>query len=308
MKSLKLSQVIFGYKIAIQARRLSPDTLRDYQRTMRKILEHLNEDPEFDAITADDIRGFLAGLDGISKKTLLNYHVGLSALWSWAVGEGFAVENIVRRVERPTPEKPAIEPLSQEDVKAMLGVIASSRSYARPGKRESSHSLPDAERNRAIILLLLDTGIRSSELCNLKLGQLDLQNQRIKVMGKGSKERSVPFSARTGKALWRYISARPDDSAGSLVFVTRQGESLDRDRLYHLINAIGERAGVQNARPHRFRHTFAINYLRNGGDPYSLQMMLGHSTMEMVRRYLALAQADLDNMHKIASPVSNWRL
>ena len=69
-----------------------------------------------------------------------------------------------------------------------------------------------------------------------------------------------------------------------------------------------KREGVIEANVHRFRHTFAINNLRNGGDPWSLQMMLGHSTMEMVKTYLALAQADLEKNHKIASPVDNWRL
>ena len=83
---------------------------------------------------------------------------------------------------------------------------------------------------------------------------------------------------------------------------------MDRGRLLHTLTAIGERAGVQGVNVHRFRHTFAINYLRNGGDAYTLQMMLGHATMEMVKRYLALSQVDLDAGHKVASPVDGWRL
>ena len=83
---------------------------------------------------------------------------------------------------------------------------------------------------------------------------------------------------------------------------------MDRDRLYKSMLTIGRRAGVKGVTVHRFRHIFAINYLRNGGDPYTLQMMLGHASMEMVKNYLALAQADLDVMHRVASPVDNWRL
>ena len=83
---------------------------------------------------------------------------------------------------------------------------------------------------------------------------------------------------------------------------------MNRDHLLKSLRSIGRRAGIPKVNVHRFRHTFAINYLRNGGDPWSLQMMLGHSTMEMVKNYLALAQADLEKNHKIASPVDNWRL
>jgi len=74
------------------------------------------------------------------------------------------------------------------------------------------------------------------------------------------------------------------------------------------LQAIGNRAGVRNVHPHRFRHTFAISFLRNGGNGYTLQMILGHTTMEMVRKYLNLAQADLESAHRLASPVANWRL
>jgi integrase/recombinase XerD len=78
--------------------------------------------------------------------------------------------------------------------------------------------------------------------------------------------------------------------------------------LLQLIRRLGDRAGVNHAHPHRFRHTFAINFLRNGGNAFVLQMLLGHSTMEMVKRYLALAQADAQATHRRASPVANWRL
>ncbi len=85
-------------------------------------------------------------------------------------------------------------------------------------------------------------------------------------------------------------------------------EAQSGDRLLKTVKSIGQRAGVTGVTVHRFRHTFAINYLRNGGDPWSLQMMMGHSSLETVKIYLALAQADLEKTHKIASPVDNWRL
>ena len=127
-------------------------------------------------------------------------------------------------------------------------------------------------------------------------------------MGKGSKERTIPISPRTGRVVWKYLTSRKEDRLGDYLFVTNDGEKMTRSRVLRIIKTIGQRAGVMRATVHRFRHTFAINYLRNGGDAYSLQMMLGHSTMEMVKTYLSLAQADLDANHIKASPVSNWRI
>ena len=108
--------------------------------------------------------------------------------------------------------------------------------------------------------------------------------------------------------LWNYLSLRSDTHAGDFLFATVYGGPLDRHGVRKTLGRIGERAGLEGVNVRHFRHTFAINYLRNGGDPWSLKMMLGHSTMEMVKNYLALAHADLEKNHKLASPVDNWRL
>jgi site-specific recombinase XerD len=98
--------------------------------------------------------------------------------------------------------------------------------------------------------------------------------------------------------------ARPDDP----LFANHLGRPLTRDALRHLISRIGQCAGIPNANVHRFRHTFAINFLRNGGNAYTLQRLLGHSTMEMVKTYFAQSAQDDSDNHRRASPVANWRL
>lgn len=157
-------------------------------------------------------------------------------------------------------------------------------------------------------MLLLDTGIRATELCELVINQVDMNNKKILIFGKGAKERIVPVSAQTAQALWKYMATRPSDLGNDLLFVSKTGSRLERDDLCRLITRLGKRAGVPNAHPHRFRHTFSINFLRNGGNMFVLQSILGHSTMSMIKKYLALAQADVEAGHKQASSVAHWKL
>lgn len=267
--SLSFSDAVEGYLLNATARHLSKNTIADYIYTFRKFEDFLVEDSPFEDITPIDIQEFLAA-QNVSKKTILNYHIGLFALWTWAVDEDIVSEHIVQKVERPRPEKRSIVPYSEGDVRAMLDSLTTSKCYTRPRKCEPQHALPQSERNRAIILLLLDTGIRASELCELSISQVDLQNRRITVYGKGSKERTIPISNRTAQAIWRYLKTdRKEDYISERLFPTLNGGPMDRDRLLKSIRSIGKRAGIKGANVHRFRHTFAINYLRNGGDPFS---------------------------------------
>ena len=306
--SLSLKKVAQGFILSAQSRHLSPATVADYTNTLKKFIGYLGGEKPFEGINHHHIEGFLGSVTGVTNKTLLNYHTGLSAMWTWAVREQLAGAHIVHLVTPPKPEKREILPFTEEDVRLMLASVARSKAYDRPGKRKSDHGLPDAYRMRAIILLLLDTGLRASELTGLKLHQVDRNNQRVQVMGKGALERSIPLSPRTAQAIWRYLATRNDPKTDSPLFVTSMERAIDRTSLGRMLLTLGNRAGVKNVHPHRFRHTFAIQYLRNGGDPYTLQRLLGHSTLDMVKVYLQLAQVDVDKAHRRASPVDNWAL
>ena len=306
--AITFSQAVAGWTIAAQARRLSPHTLADYANSFRKFQAFLRGDPDLRAIGAGDVEHFMAGLDGLSAKTALNIHTALSSLWHWGLDEHIVERNVVRDVAPPDPERRAIEPFSRDDVKALLGALDRSIPYSRPGKRQCTHGTRQALRNRAIILLLLDCGLRASELVSLKIYDVDKRNGQVKVFGKGNKERILPYSPQTGQAIWRYLASRGEITMRDPVFVSATGQLLGRDDLCRTIARIGERAGVPHAHPHRFRHTFAINFLRNGGNVYALQLMLGHTTLKMCQHYLALAQADLQIAQIRASVVANWNL
>jgi site-specific recombinase XerD len=327
---LTYSQAVEGFLLDARAERLSPDTIRNYTLTLRRFGEWLAEhpersaaDPPLAAITADHVAQFMASLAAprehpgvaprpaapLSKKTALNYHAALGALWTWAVHEQVVQSHVIHAVPRPRPEKRAISPLTEADCKLLLAACGRSRAYKRPGKRLCDNARPTADRDRAIVLLLLDTGMRAGELCGLKVRDVDTKNRRLIVLGKGAKERNLPFSAPVGKALWRYLQEeRGEHTPRDPLFVTIEGAPLTPGALLQLINSLGERAAVADCHPHRFRHTFAINFLRNGGNAYELQALLGHTTLEMVKSYLVLAQTDVEAAHRRASPVENWRL
>ena len=164
----------------------------------------------------------------------------------------------------------------------------------------------EARRDTAIIRLLLDTGMRRGELAGLALEDVDLGQQVALVMGKGRKERRVPFAKVTRLALEALLTARrrivvPSD----LLFISRHGGELTSRHVQIMIKRYGERAGIKGVRvsPHTLRHTCATQYIRNGGDVFSLQKILGHSTLEMVRNYVNLASRDVYDAHRRFSPM-----
>lgn len=307
---MNLSTAIDGYMIHAEARSLSPNTINDYRNTFEKFIRFAGGSTPVNQITARTIESFLISLDGLADKTKLNYHTGLSALWTWLVKEELSADHIPRQVEPPKPETPAIRPFSEQDIQLLLAALERTKPYKRHFQHEpSSHKTPNALRNRCIIFTFLDTGLRLSELCALQIRDLDLKNRDLEIRrGKGKKGRIVPVSAKTAKLLWRYQASRPAAGEMDPLFAARSGLPLSKRSVGLMLQRLGKKAGVRSCHPHRFRHTFAINYLRNGGLELSLQKILGHSDLAMVRRYAVLAQADVANDHHAASPVANWNI
>ncbi|MCX8062879.1 MAG: tyrosine-type recombinase/integrase, partial [Anaerolineales bacterium] len=182
---LTLKKAIEGFHLECNARGLSQHTIKNYMLTLNRFCEKMG-DVKITEIQVSDIVDFLNVYSHLRNKSLLNMYVALSSFWSWLVRQSYVQENLLRRIPRPKAQIVAIQPFTELEIRAMLSSL---------GRNE--------DRNRAIILLLLDTGIRASELINLKRGDIDLQNRTIKVLGKGNKERIVPFSPRTATALFR---------------------------------------------------------------------------------------------------------
>ena len=309
MSALTLSQVVEGALLAAGARRLSDNTIREYAHYYRKWQSFYRPiDPPFASIDLDQLNRFMAGLSDLSAKSCSNVRISLLSLYRWAVSFGLVQTNVARQLDPIKAESRAIHPFTRTDVQAMLYAVEKSKPYIRPGKASCSHTTRQGTRNKAIIYLLLDTGLRSSELCDLLIRHADKKNLRLKVFGKGSKERIVPFSSSTALHLWRYLATRPDAVPDDALFATATDRPLDNHNLYHALQLIGDRAGVVDVHPHRFRHTFAINFLRNGGNVYTLKEILGHASLKMCLRYLELAQAYVDANYRPASPVKNWGL
>jgi len=179
----------------------------------------------------------------------------------------------MERVKPPKAPRKIVATLTREQVTQLLEAIAKkdSRGY----------------RDQAILVTLYGTGLCITELLQLRLGDLNFDSGQIKVMGKGSKERTVFMSPTVFKILFKYVHRWRPKATTDFVFVHNNGQPLTRFYIAHRLQAYREKAGisVMKCSPHVLRHTFAVEYLRNGAETFTLQKILGHSTLEMTRHY-----------------------
>jgi len=321
---LSLQSLVQGFIFSLEAEQKNPETVHYYRANLRRFLWYAKEhgwsdDPR--DIDAWKLREFLAYAGGArnrwgtegngsencrgpSKTGGWRYYRTLRAFFRWAVAEKVLAENPLSNIKVARPKEPLVQPYSQEEMKRLIA--ACDREYAR-----GDHFL--AARNKAIILLFVDSGMRLAELADLKLDQLALDKGRAVVLGKGGWSRTVGFSSGTKKALWKYLALRQQrvkSPARDWLWLTEEGTRLTKDGIQLSFVRIKQRAGVVGpGAVHRLRHTFSVNYLREVKDPFLLQMILGHKSLEMTRRYTqGLRIEEALQAIDIASPVDRLGL
>jgi integrase/recombinase XerD len=318
-----LSEELKGFLIARNADGLSKYTLASYKHDVGLLAKYL-DDPPINKINTDDLRRFMAWLrdeyvptrkngdkSPLSNHTLANIMVSLKAFFNW-VSKEYKIKRPDADMRIPDYTDPEIIPFTQEEVQALLKAAEWSRDAVTNGRKSFRMKRPTARRDLAIILVLLDTGLRVSEIAFMKLGDVNLDDGSMMVRSRGSGKKSRNRIVYLGKVarttVWRYLTTRQDQDEDAPLFTTVNDRMMDRDCIRLALNRMAEVTHVQDCHPHRFRHTFAVEYLRNGGDIFTLQRILGHNSLDMVSRYLHLVKADIEAAHRRVSPADKWRL
>jgi len=232
----------------------------------------------------------------LSEFTIQGKVRAIKAFWSWLLSEGDIDINPLVNFNLPTVPKNLIVILSKVQLNQLLKAI-------------DRYTLIGA-RNYCILLLLLDTGLRVSELVRISLNDLDLAQRYIRVTGKGQKQRIVPIHRIAKKELTKYINRyRPGlcEIESVYLFPVKDGEHISINCVQQLVRRLAMKAGLQNIRchPHIFRHTFATSFLAKGGSSAALQEILGHESSQTTSKYVHLQPEDLRRQHNQYSPLED---
>ncbi|MFC1982337.1 tyrosine-type recombinase/integrase [Chloroflexota bacterium] len=298
MAEVKLDKLIVHFKQSNKAEGKSPKTISWYSEMLNGFTSFLESQCKQTVLSdfgIDRVREFIVHEQerGVSPYTVQGKVRSLKAFSSWLSSEGYTSENLLYDLKLPKVPAMLIRPLASDEIDKLIN-------YQSPLTAIGCRDI-------AILILMLDAGIRLSELCGLHFEDAHVEEGYLKVMGKGSKERIVPIGATAQKMLWRYIihfRPEPISKADNYLFLTLDGKPLKPNAVKLLINRWGKKAGVPRFHAHLCRHTFATNYLvHNCGDVFRLQQILGHTSLEMVRRYVHYASTqDLMN-GKTLSPI-----
>lgn len=288
----------------------SPATVRWYDFRLELIERWLGPAATTSDVTIANARGYIAELQGrttrhannrffkkkdaeLSSSYIQGFARALRAFSSWLHEDGYTETNVLKTMKPPKIRSKVIEVLNDEEITKLTTSFDQNDAFGY--------------RNFAIIWTLLDCGLRASEVCKLKTDDAHLEQGYLKVLGKGNKERLAPIGNACQEILIRWRDRfRPhfDQIGCDMLFVNANGSALTVAALEEAVKRAGIRSGVARTQCHLLRHTFATNYLvKQVGDPLRLQQILGHTSLEMVRRYVSISNLQRDIVERRGSPM-----
>ena len=309
-KAHKLSELIEYYEVCNRAEGKSPKTISWYSANLKSFRNYIKSRHHPDSLATIDTKLLREYVLYLMKRTRYNGHPytpaktellssatihghvrTLRAFFNWLVVEGLAQNNPAKDLKPPKVSRKVVSTLSDEEIGAILNTFSISPSDAR---------------NQTLFMLLIDTGLRISELVNLKMDDVHMDEGYLKVMGKGKKERIVPIGNNAQRALQRYLfrfRPKPINPVTNNVFLSTSSQPLTENSMKLMFTRLAHRSGVYRLHAHLCRHTFATRFLINGGDIFSLKEILGHTTLDMVNHYLHFTSAQITEQHHKYSPM-----
>lgn len=257
-----------------QIRGNTPKTVQYYSLSVGFYVRFVGQVTPVQEITLESLRAYYMHLVGrnITSTTIQTYIRALRSFLTWCFEQEYILVNLSEKFRLPKAQRKAIDVLTDSEVRRLL----------------SSFNLRYLTqlRNYCMCSLMLDSGLRLHEVVTLTIEHLHLPEGYIIVDGKGNKQRLVPIGLGTRKVLFRYLSRRPGCAHTDRLFLMSNLSPVTDATLRQMFRKLKKRAGIPRLRAHLLRHTFATRYLENGGDMYALQQILGHTSLEMVKKYV----------------------
>lgn len=262
--------ILKRYKACLIIAGRSPKTIEAYERIVKKLFIALQKN--YTDMTVSDLRYFLAyeKSRGVSNRTLENTRVQISSFFSWLLDEELINKNPCRSIAPIKFTKEVKLPFSAIEIDAIRSACKS-------------------KKERAIVEVLLSSGVRVSELCTIRISDINFDTLSVIVKeGKGSKQRTVYINELASKHLVEYLTAR--NVNGDYLFYNKKKQPLNPGGVRHLLKTIEARAGITNVHPHRFRRTFATGMANRGMDIQEIGKLLGHSNLDTTMTYVHISE------------------